>query len=218
MCLYSFHWFYYKELLRKSIATAFKLHVELITDKHHPYISCKHSSKSVYCYRIHTVPLTTDELAASCDALLIHSHNFDLILFLCMCMCTFRSLPFNILANLLSSGFYQMQNVFTNTIYAYIQFGVIQTSALGCFFYSLSLYVYPVCHRFNVSLSSISFVFFVARSLLFMDIWFVFFSFAPLVRLFVSIFVLLLYACLIQLRNDLNTFIHSLMTIFDDLK
>lgn len=218
MCLYSFHWFYYKELLRKSIATAFKLHVELITDKHHPYISCKHSSKSVYCYRIHTVPLTTDELAASCDALLIHSHNSDLILFLCMCMCTFRSLPFNILANLLSSGFYQMQNVFTNTIYAYIQFGVIQTSALGCFFTlflsmsipfaTVSMYLY---HRFRLYFSWLDLCCSWIYGLFF-------FSLAPLVRLFVSIFVLLLYACLIQLRNDLNTFIHSLMTIFDDLK
>lgn len=37
VCLYSLHWFYYEVLLRKSIATASKLHVELITDRHYPY-------------------------------------------------------------------------------------------------------------------------------------------------------------------------------------
>lgn len=134
-------------------------------------------------------------------------------------MCMFRSLPFNILANLLSSGFYQMQNVFTNTIYAYIQFGVIQTSALGCFFSTLFL---SFCLSRLPPFQCIFIIDFVCifRGSISAAVhgYMVFFPFAPLVRLFVSIFVLLLYACLIQLRNDLNTFIHSLMTIFDDLK
>lgn len=94
MCLYSFHWFYYKELLRKSIATAFKLHVELITDRHHPY--------------------TFSELLEIFYRPRLSQFDFTLYIFFLYLV----SLPFSILANLLSSGFYQIQKVFTTPRYS----------------------------------------------------------------------------------------------------
>lgn len=94
VCLYSFHWFYYEELLRKSIATAFKLHVDLITYTH--------------IFTIRRAILDRNIFLSTRPAWLSHNHRILLI-------CSFRwftslffssfpfvSLPFNILANLFS--------------------------------------------------------------------------------------------------------------------
>lgn len=142
VCLYSFHWFLlWRELLRKSIATAFKLHVELITDRHHPYIASRAPN---------------------------HSHNWTFWAF----RLTF--LPIDSVSVWLLAGRQTAQVDF------------IKIRRCNTNQYSETL--------FNVCCS----------------IWLSVRSFSARRR---SVSFLLLYACLIQLRNDLNTFIHSLMTI-----
>lgn len=109
----------------------------------------------------------------------------------------FVRLPFSILANLLSSGFYQIQKVFTTRYFIFVKHKPVHT-----------------LKNSNVSLLSILFVLFHVVSCLDAFFYSSSFAFAPSFNVnihFVSF--LLLYACLIQLRNDLSTFIHSLMTI-----